>query len=251
MSDLNVIKFESNGPTDTGLAEWEKIDSSKLTEGDPVQHGHNYFTDDTKTVSAGVWDCTPMTSKLAPYDVNEFMYVLEGSVTIIDQNGHEETVRAGQSFIIPKGMPCIWKQTEYIRKFYFVFNDPSGKEPEDPSSLRVIRPDPNVALSFFEQQDTSRYSGDVPTQHVHDYFSDITGQMNAGVWDTTDMHTKPLPFPRNELMHILEGTVALKNEDGTSQTFHAGDTFLVPRGITYHWDSEGYVRKIYCIFQPK
>jgi len=66
MSDLNVIKFELNGPTDTGLAELEKIDSSGLTEGGPVNRGHNYFTDDTKTVNAGVWDCTPMTTKLAP-----------------------------------------------------------------------------------------------------------------------------------------------------------------------------------------
>jgi len=251
MRDLNAIRFEPHGPAGIGLVEGAKIDPDELTAGEPVQRSHNYFTDDTSTVKAGVWDCTPMTTKLAPYDVNEFMHVLEGTVTIIDQKGHEETIHAGASFVIPKGMPCIWKQTEYMRKFYFLFNDLSGAAPEDPARLKVLRIDPNVDLAPLEQQDVSRYRGGVPTQHIHTCFSDRTGQMTAGVWDTTEMHTRPLPFPRNELMHILSGSVAITNGDGVSQTFHKGDTFFVPEGMSCQWDNERYVRKIYCLFQPK
>lgn len=29
----------------------------------------------------GVWDCTPMTIKFGPYEVHEFMFLLEGSIT--------------------------------------------------------------------------------------------------------------------------------------------------------------------------
>ena len=253
MSEQGPILFERKGPTETSLVEWPAIDHGNLTAGEPVQRGHTYFDDDTGTLTCGVWECTPMTSKLRPHAVNEFMYILDGALTIVDQNGNEETISAGQSFVLPKGMRRIWKQTETMRKFYVIFNDPSGIGPEDPGALAIERIDPASALSLVDQekQDTSRYLGEVPTQHIHVPFQDLTGQLLAGVWDTTDMHAKLLPFAKNELMHMLDGSVTISNRESVAHTFNAGDTFLLPRGITYRWDSEGYVRKIFCIFQPK
>lgn len=250
MSELKVLKFENGGPADTGMVEWEEIPQSSLDAGTPVQSGHNYFTDDTGTLTAGVWHCTPMTAKPGPYDVNEFMLVLDGSVTIIHENGDEHTIRAGESFVVPKGTPCTWKQTEDILKFYVIHDDPSGEVLGD-DALNVRLPNPADDLAPVGEQDTSRYIGDVPEQTVKVYFQDATEQMTVGIWTTTEMHTKPLPFPRNELMHILEGEVTLTDDKGQKTTYKAGDTFMVPKGITYQWDSTGFVKKIFCIFQPK
>ena len=250
MADLKPIAFSADGPASTGLEAWEEINASELVAGTPVQRGHNYFTDDTGMLTAGVWDCTPMTAKSGPYSVNEFMVVLDGSVTIVHENGQEETVRAGESFLIPKGAPVSWKQSEYIRKFYVILDD-SELEAGEADTLTVRRPDPGEAIPAVGEQDTSRYIGAVPIQHAKSYYSDPTGQFSVGIWDTTEMHTKPLPFLRNELMHLLEGEVTITNGDGIAMTFKAGDTFLVPKGMSYQWDSKGTVRKIYCIFQPK
>ena len=71
-----------------------------------------------------------------------------------------------------------------------------------------------------------------------------------GLWDTTGYHRKLIDFPRHELMHLLEGSVTFTDDKGGSQTFKAGDTFFVPLGTPNSWKSEGYLRKIYCIFQP-
>lgn len=250
MADLKPIRFDADGPAGTGLQTWEEIPASALVAGTPVQRGHNYFTDDTGTLTAGVWDCTPMTTKSAPYSVNEFMLVLEGSVTIVHDDGREWTIKAGESFVIPKGAPVVWKQTEYMRKFYVILDD-AELEAGAADTLTVRKPDPAEKIPAVGEQDTSRYIGDVPTQHVKAYYSDPTGQYTVGIWDTTEMHTRPLPFVRNELMHILEGEVTITNGDGVASTFKAGDTFLVPKGMSYQWDSKGTVRKIFCIFQPK
>jgi uncharacterized cupin superfamily protein len=197
MSEQRPILFEREGPTETSLVQWPAIDHSNLTAGEPVQRGHTYFDDDTGTLTCGVWECTPMTTKLHPHPVNEFMYILGGVVTIVDQSGNEETISAGQSFVLPKGMPRIWKQTETVRKFYVIFNDPSGIEPEDPSDLAIARIDPAGALSLVDQekQDTSRYDGRVPTQHIHAPFNDLTGQLLAGVWDTASAAWEALACP--------------------------------------------------------
>lgn len=250
MADLVPILLEPHGPEDGGLVQWEKIADEGLTAGTPVQRGHNYFEDDTSQLSAGVWDCTPMTTVLEPYSVNEFMLVLEGSVTIVQADGVAETFGAGDCFVIPKGLPCSWQQTEYIRKFYVIFDDSSGATSPEPDSLRVIRVNLQDAMPSIGEQDVARYIGEVPEQHVSNVFEDPTGQLDVGLWDTTEMHTRAQPFARNELMHLLEGEVTLTNGDGVQHTFHAGQTFLVPRGMSYQWDSTGYVRKVYCIFQP-
>ena len=250
MSEPTPIAYSDRGPAGAGLAVWPEIPAEALTEGRPVQTGHAYFADETGKLTSGVWHCTPMTTKRAPYDVNEFMLVLEGSVTIAHENGAEDTIRAGESFVIPKGTPCVWKQTGDIRKFYAIFDDDSGETLGD-DKLVVRRPDPGCDLDPVGEQDASRYIGGVPEQGVKVFFEDATGQMTVGVWSTTEMHTEPAPFPRNELMHILEGEVTITDGAGRATTYGAGDTFMVPKGMVYRWDSTGAVRKIFCIFQPR
>jgi len=73
----------------------------------------------------------------------------------------------------------------------------------------------------------------------------------VGLWDTTGYHRKLIDFPRHELMHLLEGSVTFTDAKGAAQTFTKGDTFFVPLGAPNSWKSEGYLRKIYCIFLPK
>jgi len=251
MTDLVPILLETHGPADSGLTEWEPIPAAALNAGTPVQRGHQYFADPSGRLTAGVWDCTPMTTVMEPYSVDEFMVVLEGSVTIVQADGRAETMCAGDCFAIPKGLDCAWHQDEYIRKFYVIFDDPAAAPTSDPKRLQLTRLDLGAALPPIGEQDTSRYRNGVPVQHLHNAFSDASGQMNVGLWDTTDMHTRPLPFARNELMHLLEGEVTLTNGDGQRFGFRAGQTFMVPKGISYQWDSSGYVRKVYCTFTPK
>jgi uncharacterized cupin superfamily protein len=93
----------------------------------------------------------------------------------------------------------------------------------------MIRVDPSVALAPMEQQDTSRYIGDVPTQHFHVHFADPTGQMLVGVWETTDMHTKSLPFPRNKFTCLLEGSVTITDGTGVA-LFSEVREYTSPRG---------------------
>ena len=41
-----------------------------------------------------------------------------------------------------------------------------------------------------------------------------------------------------------------EDDKGVTQRFTAGDTFFVPMGTPNSWKSEGYLRKIFVIFQP-
>ena len=253
MSDSKIIRFEPDGPAEKGLETWETMDPSTLVAGTPVQRGHIYHELPELGYLAGVWDCTAMTSRVEPYEVNEFMLLLEGSVTIAVEGGDEVTIHAGESFMIPQGLRCSWKQDASVRKYFVIFEDRSGRAHKDPAALGVIRPQaagPAEGMTKIEVPNPGIFLSSLPTQHDHSYFEDGTHQMFVGLWESTPFERAVAPFPRNELMCILEGSVTLTDGDGVEHRFNAGDAAYVPMGARCSWKSTETVRKFYAIFEP-
>jgi len=122
MPQTSVIRLNSEGPDGAGLQFWGHLENETVTSGEPTETGHNYFTDSTGQLTAGVWDCTPCTSEIDSYPVDEFCFILSGMVVLIDGSGHAETFRPGDSFVIPKGMKCTWHMPETTRKYYVILD---------------------------------------------------------------------------------------------------------------------------------
>ena len=74
---------------------------------------------------AGVWYWTPFTTRLLPDSGNEFVLILEGSVTIVEPYGRKRRF-IGESFVIPRGLIRQWKQTGYLCRYYVIFEEASG-----------------------------------------------------------------------------------------------------------------------------
>ncbi len=239
-----IIRFDATAR----MEPWPDMPESEIASGSRAQRGLAWLDDKAHGLSAGLWEAEANIGHWTNYAVNEFMLVLEGEVVIVTETG-EVRVRPGESFVIPKGLRCRWTQKGRVRKFFVIFDDSSGAA--NPAPLQAIKIDPQVTLVPSTPPAPEMLHSPVPTQHAHEYFEDATKQFTVGVWDTTGYRRKLIDFPRHELMHLLEGSVTFTDGSGTAQTFHKGDTFFVPQGTPNSWKSEGYLRKIYCIFQPR
>ena len=251
---MNVDKttrFEFDGPADTGLVEWDAMNAATLESDVPVQRGHFYFNDEKLGLMAGVWDCTPFVGQMAPYDVDEFMYVLEGSVVMELEDGTSTTVSAGESFIIPKGLVCKWVQKEYMRKFFVIFNSAPSDVHDNPAQYGIIVPKATDAMTPLAIEDTSRIIGPVPNQQIRNYYTDATGQFSVGLWQSDAFERPAFEFDHYEMMCILDGVATISDGAGNDQVFKAGETAFVPRGAQYKWKCDVPVTKIYCDFSPK
>ena len=71
-------------------------------------------------IMTGVWECAPSREVIDAYPVHEMMTVISGELRLTHQDGRVETLRAGDTFFIPKGMPLVWEITEKLRKFYMI-----------------------------------------------------------------------------------------------------------------------------------
>jgi uncharacterized cupin superfamily protein len=144
MEDFTIIAFDRDGPDGRGLSAInESPDDLPLVPGSsvPVQRSDIYFADNTGKCIAGIRDCTPCQTAMGPYPFDEFMVILEGSVIIVHEDGTETNFRAGEAFVISKGTPVSWKQTESVQKLYVIVVD-KEIEANVPETLTVRQIDP-------------------------------------------------------------------------------------------------------------
>jgi hypothetical protein len=108
------------GASVTGLEPTDYIPTDALQSGEPRERGRSFYEDQTGQFDSGVWECEPNRHfiEAAPYD--EFVYLLQGHIDVIDADGGVETYKAGDSFMMPRGCECTWDVKEPVRKLYVV-----------------------------------------------------------------------------------------------------------------------------------
>jgi len=63
-----------------------------------------------------------------PYGVDEFMYFLEGSVTLTSSDGSVQVIEAGEGVTIPKEWTGVWDTEGYTKIWVIYSEDGSGLE---------------------------------------------------------------------------------------------------------------------------
>ena len=238
-----IVDFHHTG-------EWSLLDPlppEQLASGQPELRGVELFSAPEDGLSVGLWSATPFVAASGPYPVDEFMILLEGTLIIHLPDGRSETLRAGDSFFIPKGLDFTWDQPETVRKIYVIFENGVV----EPSATFPLKIDREAALAHSSGPSPSVLIGAEPRQSEKLSYVDASGQFSVAVWATTAYSRIPVSYPRHELMHLLAGEVTLTAEGAAPRTYRAGDTFFVPKGCVVDWVSTNDVRKIYCSIVPK
>ncbi len=140
MTKPSVIRFDRNA---AAMEAWEDFPAKDVLAGSRKQSGKLFFEDKANGLSAGLWAQPGMESPWMDYPVNEFMALLEGEVTI-EEKDRSLTVKAGESFIIPKGTHCRWVQKGPVKKFFVIHDDASGER--NKGELHAMKIDPKADL---------------------------------------------------------------------------------------------------------
>jgi uncharacterized cupin superfamily protein len=225
-----IVRFEPNGPGGRGLTGNDR-DSSKI---------HYYYKSKAdERVAAGIWSSPDFGGRMRRVTNTEFIYILEGAVTLLDKSGREETFKAGDAVLIPRDTEFQWKKTDNLKEYWVIFDReaPGTSAPQQtPTFFKLDRNGPAG----------KGLVGSGRTRE-HEYYSGADGS-SVGVWETQP-HTSPAFHKTKyaELMLFLSGNVTLTTADGQTEKFKAGEVALVPKGIEYKWSSDT-TRKFWVIF---
>ena len=104
--------------------------------------------------------------------------------------------------------------------------------------IRPIRFDPDAPLDPA-----------APTT-THEWYQDRTGAFSAGFWASAPS-TLSVQYEEDEFCLLLDGTVELTDAAGRTETYRAGDAFVIPAGFAGTWRNVTAVRKYYVIHLAK
>lgn len=242
-----IIRLERLGPSGLGLSKME-LDPKDFQSDLPDQHIHVYFEDPALGISVGVWTTTDMQEAFGPYPDDEFMFLLEGRVVMVDGDGHETAIEQGESFFLRKAIPISWKQEGFLRKFFITYSDPGAPVPKiDTADGGVIVFDQATLVAGLIPEKESIGGGD---QRDNLVFTNDIGNMTIGMWQTSPFESAMQPFSVHEFAQIIEGEVTITDGDGGEHHFVAGDVLFVPAGTVCSWRSGGELKKYYAIVDP-
>lgn len=84
----------------------------------PQCRSDNVFKDELTGVVAGTWDSTPYHRIVRAHRLNEFMYLLDGSVRFAAPDGSVLSATAGDALFVPQGAPIGWESRDRVAKFF-------------------------------------------------------------------------------------------------------------------------------------
>jgi len=239
MTRADIVKFEPDGANNQGLKDWFAIDPAELAAGEPHQRVHLYHEDEKLGYLTGVWDCTPMTEHFGPYPVHEFMILLEGSLTFNLSNDRQVSINSSEPFIIPKGLPCQWIQTGYVRKFFMIFEDPGADPAVDVAAQTIIKPSLTGSIGA-ELIKSSRVD-----------FADPSGQMIVSTWDSPAAMATNSKAVGDQLVCVTNGSMNFTDKAGHTLQIESGEAAYIRHGSDYVWQVPEYVRAVSSVFAPK
>ncbi|HEX2466139.1 MAG TPA: cupin domain-containing protein [Thermoanaerobaculia bacterium] len=202
-----LIRYGPGGPPGVGLREQRP------------GRGHTYYQSaERPRVSSGVFQVDPMDVDMT-LGFSEFIYLLEGELTLRDATGREETFRPGDAVVLPRGVPIHWRNGAPLREVFAVFDTDADDAIAAETFVRVATAANAPAAS------SDRGEGERVDFRAPDGSTVAVRELAAGG------HAPDNPaegLTQAELSIVLDGWAAVIDQDGRQGRIDMGDVVLLP-----------------------
>lgn len=250
MLNTPIVEFDYEEKRTQSFRPWIDASHTDLKDNAFFKRGYYYTRADHHGMYAGFAELRPFDGRIESFPVDQFMIVISGEVTITDAKGRVTTLRPRDTAAIPRYLSCQWKMKEGTKMFFMIYDGPS-KPVENAADLAVVVPNLSDALGPIDGPAPELIVSSPPPKVGRKIiYTDPTGQFTVGLWEATAYTRKLAAFKDYEIMHFIEGQVEITNAIGESRLFKAEEPFIVNRGVSNAWKTEGYIRKVYCKVSP-
>mmetsp|Transcript_16997 Transcript_16997/g.42889 ORF Transcript_16997/g.42889 Transcript_16997/m.42889 type:complete len:326 (-) Transcript_16997:276-1253(-) len=232
LSSFSIDQLTPKGPR-AGADVGQPHDAAKplATQIDPVKAGSWWC-------AAGGW---PSPNQRP---TTEVFYVFKGTGCLTDLDGTRHEFGPGDTVILPKGWSGRWDVYQDIHKVWVTHDHPNV---EVSSPIRaVIMPNNGLEQQYMSpggfRTDASHGSPITSSRVIYS-----AGPTEAGSWSCTPGSFPVVNRGTTEFFHVLDGVFFLTNADGTAQRCGPGDTVVLPKGWSGHWDVIEAVRKLWVV----
>jgi uncharacterized cupin superfamily protein len=250
MLNTPIIEFDLEEKREEGFKPWIDAGNTDLKANAFFKRAYYYTRAEHHGLYAGFAELRAFDGRIDDHPVDLFLIVIAGEIEISDAGGQVTRLRARDTAAVPRHLSCHWKQSDDSRVFFMLY-DGTSKPAEPASPLSVVVPNLSDPLDPIAGPAPELIVTSPPPKVGRKViYTDSTGQFTVGLWEATAYTRKLAAFKDYEIMHLIEGQVEITNAIGEARLFRAQEPFIVNRGVSNAWRSEGYVRKVYCKFSP-
>ncbi len=200
-----------------------------------------------------------------PFPYDEFVWVLDGELTLTDVDGRTETYVAGDTLLVPKGFKGMWEMRGDYRELVVIETNAYESEGD------LFKIAGSIVASWFQDAPgflplNAQQLKRAELQPVEPTPADLELVEDLEVWQAsrfTRVHEGELviqvyaappalvnisaPFPYDEFVWVLDGELALTPAEGQTVTYTAGSAAFVPKGFMGTWEMRGNYRELIII----
>lgn len=171
-------------------------------------------------------------NEISNFPIDEFVYFLNGRADISSKDGNAFSFFAGDYIFVPKGFSGKWTNNGG-NKYHLELSVISNNRVENTSAMKAKIP---FVL------DRELISGIGLTTDVSRKYRDVIysgAELEVVTESEEPCREEILDNQKEQFIHILNGIVTITPSEGHPQTFYKGDFFVLPKGFTGNWKSEG------------
>ncbi len=172
-------------------------------------------------------------NKITDYPFDEFVYMYQGEAVVKPNLGANQVFYSGDYFFAPRGYDGEWE----IKAGNYLHYELSVITTKRADSIYV---EENPQHTLFSK---SQLSGNAIVLDAQGYYSKV---LQKGTELTISLHAeapseKTMELTTNEqLIQVLSGAITIWDTQEKEHKFYTGDFFILPRGFSGKWKSEGH-----------
>jgi uncharacterized cupin superfamily protein len=214
---------------------------------------------------ASLYEAKPVVLDISfPYNIDEFVWVLDGELILTHVDGRSESYVKGDTLLVPKGFKGTWEMRGNYREFVVIETRANDSE----SWFKVIgliikgwfrdvpqaMPLPTEQLARVELQPVEPTAGDLELLDDPDSWKGATSKTLYEGEFVMELYASPpaiaqisAPFPYDEFVWMLSGELVLTPKGGEAVTYGPGEGVVVPKGFLGTWETRGNYRELIII----
>ena len=179
-------------------------------------------------VSTQTWNNT-----MNNFPFDEFIYMFHGEAIVKPTVGPSQLFYSGDYFFAPKGYTGEW-EIKAGENLHYELSVISTKRSDStsiiPDAQHKLFSSSLLSGASIVLDDTGGYN------QLLERGAELTVELKAENSQTKFI----IDDGKEQMIHLLSGQVTITNADDTSQSFYAGDFFIIPKGFSGSWELEGH-----------
>lgn len=237
-----VIPFQPEEQRQDLFRSW--LDQRLHTNDDSlVKRAFYYSKNEQHGVYAGEAELQEFDQHITSFGSDLLLIVTAGNITLRLSDDLHLSVTSQQSLVIPRGATFHWHNKPGTRVWFVAY------QPEKPGATSTTQPfivDVDVELESIAGPSAELItSQQQPEVHRNVLYLSTDGKFSVGVWQATAYTRRLAAFGDYELMYPVEGEIEITNALGESHAYAPYHGFIINRGVSNAWRSNGLVKKIY------